>query len=392
MTKQKKLNIWSIVAVLVVIPAVLIGLNFTTSVKTPAVKPTATPLVTPTPTNASTSTPIQTVIDSTFPAGFEPASASFISSQTGFGLGIASCVNSPCLAIAKTQDGGRTWSSIPTPNISLVRGDNPPASADTVSGIRFVDAMDGYLYGPDLYITHDGGATWRRITLEGLPSPYAVTSIETNGRETYLFVGYPNVIPSPTYLYISKGPAEPFIQSKFIFPTGSPTQVTANSYGAVITVNWRGGTTGPTDRNGNLFYQAPGTSTSQLILGCGGGAAAGSQNKTVLTASDLKMFIKTKTDPPFSGDLEAIASPNGKTIAIGASSGATFTYLSSDGGATWKTAFSDTTSGGSLVHDLVFISASKGIAVEGYATTAGTKTSAFLMTNDRGRIWQEITF
>ncbi|GEM_PF-2869387 len=416
MTKQKRMIIWSVLAVLVLILAVFIGLNLTISVKTPTPVPTATPVVSP---SATTITPVGSVIGPETLAGFEPSSASFISPQIGFVFGVANCGPGSCPAIAKTKDGGKSWSLIQAP-VSLVREGNLRNYADY--GMRFVDELNGYVYGPDLYATHDGGVSWQKITLEGLPTPSSVFSLETTGTKTYLIAGTPNVDPSPNYLYISNSPAGDFVQSKYGFPTGTPTRISANAYGAVIVANNSGALALPTDPNGYLYYQAsetstwthlkakcpgdfPGTpvaalaspvsgsTTPQLLLGCGGGVAAGSQEKTVLKSTDLTTFTKTKKDPPLSGDLEAIASPDGKTIAVGASSGATFIYVSSDGGTSWKTAFSDTTSGGSLVHDLVFIDATKGSAVEGYATTPGTRTSIFLiMTRDRGISWQEITF
>lgn len=399
MTKQKRMIIWSVLAGLVVVLVALIGFNLTSS-------------------KNSSKTPTITV---PLPSGFEPESASFISPQIGFVLGLAHCTSGSCLTIARTQDGGRTWLAIPSPNISLTQGNYSEATVTGVSRIRFANVRDGYLYGPDLYATHDGGGTWQKLTLQGMPNPYVVTSLETNGSDTYLIAGTPNAIPSPDYLYISKATSGAFTQSKFIFPTGTPTQITVNPYGAVITADNHGGLALLNDPKGNLYYQATGTTswiqikakcppgpptnplvalaspisgsnTPQLVLGCGGGAAAGSQEKTVVKSVDLTASTPTSARPPLGGILEAIASPDGQTIAVGASSGATFIYVSSDGGASWQTTFSDTTSGGSIVHDLVFINATQGFAVIGNATTPGTRTSAFLMTNDRGLSWHETTF
>ena len=404
MTKQKRIIIWSVLAGLVVILVVLIGFNLTSS------KDTQKPI----PTTSPTATRL-------LPSGFEPQSASFVSAKMGFVLGIANCASRPCLAIQRTQDGGKTWSSIPSPNISLTQGKYSETPVTGVSRIRFVNGMDGYLYGPDLYATHDGGATWQKLTLQGIPNPYVVTSLETNSSNTYLIAGTPNVMPSPDYLFISKATSGAFTQSKFIFPTGTPTQITVNAYGAVIAADNHGATLRPSNPNGDLFYQATGTTswtqikakcpsgfpfnplvalaapisglnTPQLVLGCGGGVAAGSQEKTVVKSADLTTSTTTRTQPPLSGDLEAIASPDGQTIAVGASSGATFIYVSTDGGASWQTAISDATLGGSFVHDLEFINATQGFAVIGNATTAGTRTSIFLMTHNRGLSWQEITF
>ncbi|OIQ79260.1 hypothetical protein GALL_390100 [mine drainage metagenome] len=87
-----------------------------------------------------------------------------------------------------------------------------------------------------------------------------------------------------------------------------------------------------------------------------------------------------------------IASPDGKTIAVSASSGATFIYVSTNGGASWKTALTDSTLGGSPVHDLAFISLTEGFAVIGNATRPGTRNSKLLMTRNRGLSWQKVTF
>lgn len=403
MTEQKRKIIWLVLAGLVFALVALIGFNLTSSKNSPE--------TTPTGTTAPTA----------LPSGFEPESASFISPQIGFVLGLAHCTSGSCLTIARTQDGGRTWLAIPSPNISLTQGNYSEATVTGVSKIRFADVRDGYLYGPDLYATHDGGATWQKLTLQGIPNPYVVSALETNGSETYLIAGTPNAVPSPNYLYISKASSGAFTQSKFIFPTGTPTQITVNAYGAVIAADNHGAVLMPSNSNSDLFYQAAGTTswtqikakcpaglptnplvalaapisgstTPQLVLGCGGGVAAGSQEKTVVKSTDLTTSTPTRTQPPLSGGLEAIASPDGKTIAVGASSGATFIYVSTDGGASWQTAISDTTLGGSFVHDLRFITATQGSVVIGNATTAGTRTSIFLMTRDRGISWQEITF
>ncbi len=403
MTKRSRIIIWSIVAGLVVLVAapIAITLGFSTT------NPKST---------------IATKVASALPSGFQPESASFVSSQTGFVLGIANCPPGPCLTIARTQDGGTTWTSIPAPNASLTRPGDPKSSTDSVSKIRFLTINDGYLFGPDLYATHDGGTTWRKIILLGIATGYQVMSLETDGNDTYLIAGNPNVSPSPNYLFISRATRGIFVKSKSVFPTGTPTQISANPYGAVLAANNHGSVLTPISAQiGTLYYQATGTttwtrikarcpgglsanplvalatpalasSTPQLILGCGGSAGAGSQEKTVVKSGDLKTTSPAIARPPLGGILEAIASPDGKTIAVGASSGATFLYVSIDSGTTWTTAISDSTFGGAPIHDLGFTTPTQGFAVIGHATTAGTRTSIFLMTHDQGISWSEVPF
>ena len=415
MTKQSKILIWSVVAGLVVLVAapIAITLGFST-LGTKSV--TATKIAIP-PASES-----PTVVASALPSGFEPESASFVSSDTGFVLGISHCASGSCLTIARTQDAGTTWSSIPAPNVSLTQPGEPNSPIGSVSKIRFLNINDGYLFGPDLYATHNGGTTWQKITLQGIPSSYVVTALETNGRNTYLIAVNPNVSPSPNYLFISDVTTGLFIKSKFVFPTGTPTQISTNPYGAVLTANNHGSVLTPlSSQIGILYYQATGTagwtpikahcpgglsanpvvalatpvlgsSTPQLILGCGGGAGAGSQEKTVVKSGDLKTTRRASARPPLGGILEAIASPDGKTIAVAASSGATFLYSSVDSGTTWKTAISDSTFGGAPIHDLGFTTPTQGFAVIGHANTAGNRTSIFLMTHDQGISWPEVLF
>ena len=415
MTKRSRIIIWSVSAGLIVLVAAPIAFTFAFSTSgTKSV--TATKIAIP-PASES-----PTVVASALPSGFEPESASFVSSGTGFVLGISHCASGSCLTIARTQDGGITWTSIPAPNISLTQPGDPKSSTGSVSKIRFLNIDDGYLFGPDLYATHDGGTTWQIITLQGIPSSYVVTALESNGRNTYLIAVNPNVSPSPNFLFISQATTGIFVKSKSVFPTGTPTQIAVNPYGSLLTANNHGSVLTPLSAQiGILYYQATGTriwtrikarcpgglsanplvalatpvlgsSTPQLILGCGGGAGAGSQEKTVFKSADLKTTSPASARPPLGGILEAIASPDGKTIAVAASSGATFLYVSIDSGTTWKTAISDSTFGGAPIHDLGFTTPTQGFAVIGHATIGGIRTSTFLMTRDQGISWQQVSF
>ena len=415
MTRRSKIIIWSVVAGLIVLVAAPIAITVGFSTKSPK-SVTATKIAIPPASESPTSAA------AALPSGFEPESASFVSSQIGFVLGIAQCTSGSCTTIARTQDGGTTWTSIPAPNVSLAQQGDPKSSTDSVSKIRFLTINDGYLFGPDLYATHDGGTTWHKIILLGIAIGYQVNSLETNGSNTYLIASNPNVIPSPNYLFISKATTDVFVKSKTVFPTGTPTQISVNPYGAVLAADNHGSVTTPLSAQiGTLYYQATGTTTwtrikarcpsglsanplvalatpvlgsnsPQLILGCGGGAGAGSQEKTVVHSGDLKTTSPASARPPFGGILEAIASPDGKTIAVAASSGATFLYLSIDSGTTWKTVISDSTFGGAPIHDLGFTTATQGFAVIGHATTAGNRTSIFLMTDDQGISWPKVLF
>jgi photosystem II stability/assembly factor-like uncharacterized protein len=93
---------------------------------------------------------------------FGPIAVSFASGSTGWMLGLAL----GRLELYKTVDGGRRWSALPAPPAPWQWQGNK-ARPSGVSGITFADARDGWLYGPGLWASHDGGLTWHRIDVHG---------------------------------------------------------------------------------------------------------------------------------------------------------------------------------------------------------------------------------
>lgn len=114
------------------------------------------------------------------PRNFAPMSVTFVSATHAWVIGQAgapgSCYNgSICTSVAWTGDGGKSWHGEPAP----VTG--PPAGASGVSGIRFLDGVNGWAYGPQLWVTHNAGNTWHQISTGG----QRVTDLETAGDRAY---------------------------------------------------------------------------------------------------------------------------------------------------------------------------------------------------------------
>lgn len=91
---------------------------------------------------------------------------SWVDPQNGWALAQQPCDKGTCAVVARTIDGGDRWRELP-PTPALV----PPTTGCTseqcvngVSGIAFTSLAVGYLYGPGMFMTTDGGQTWQPVT------------------------------------------------------------------------------------------------------------------------------------------------------------------------------------------------------------------------------------
>jgi hypothetical protein len=136
------------------------------------------------PPSASAAAPV-TEPSGPVPANFVPASVTFVNTSIGWVIGQAgkpgSCQNKNayiCTSIARTDNAGTTWEGGPAPDTGA------PSNATGVSGIRFLDGVDGWAFGPELWVTHDAGHSWQQENTDGA----RVTDLETvNGRAYALF-------------------------------------------------------------------------------------------------------------------------------------------------------------------------------------------------------------
>ncbi len=88
-------------------------------------------------------------------------------------LGTATCGSGSCPSLVRTNDGARTWLGIPGP-------DTHAASEQSggVAKVRFADPDNGWAFGPELWVTHDGGTRWSHPTLPGVDSNATVSACD----------------------------------------------------------------------------------------------------------------------------------------------------------------------------------------------------------------------
>ena len=164
------------------------------------------------------------------PAKFIPATVTWVSQTAGYVMGQAGTPgtcgaqqNSDiCTSIAITHDSGQTWAGV---NAPLTRA----ASGLTgVSGLRFLDGVNGWAYGPELWATHDGGLNWKKKDTGN----FQVTALETVNHRAYaLWASCTNAAECSSYTLMST----PAGQDDWTPVSGVPQNLAAASTGGAKT-------------------------------------------------------------------------------------------------------------------------------------------------------------
>jgi hypothetical protein len=95
----------------------------------------------------------------------------WVNDNHGWALVRRPCGHTVCVALRETTDGGRTWKSLPVPDAldAELYADakfGPVAACEQkpcVANVRFATPEVGWIYGPALFQTLDGGQTWTRL-------------------------------------------------------------------------------------------------------------------------------------------------------------------------------------------------------------------------------------
>jgi hypothetical protein len=337
----------------------------------------------------------------TVPGSFEPAAASFVSATWGVVLGGSGCTASrACQAqLAVTADGGARWSAIRGPVVWLANGGSSPVQ---VSQVVFAGRADGWLYDSgyvsgSVWVTHNGGASWREIKLSG-----TVSTMEASAHAVYAVVGgqlYSSPLGANAWLPVSAG------------PRSGP--VTGNVLAVAGTSVWFGSDT-------SVWTTADGVHWARYPFGCSGLAqgepyslagisAANARDVAFLCAAPQGMFHtvmkvlvsvngarggwQTLKAPPSEGDVAGFAAAPGRfgliSIAV-VTPGLDNIYRLPKPGQSWTTFAIPGTGGGVPLNSLQFMTPAVGSFVMG--DTAFGMHSELLRTTDAGQTWYPLRF
>jgi photosystem II stability/assembly factor-like uncharacterized protein len=114
------------------------------------------------------------------PTAFQPSSFTAITVFNWWLLGTAPCGGHSCTTVVETVNGGSSFTRIPA----------PPTTE--VSNLRFADGSNGYAYGPQLWSTHNGGASWTQLPIGGevdslaIADGYVYAIVVSHGRASLM--------------------------------------------------------------------------------------------------------------------------------------------------------------------------------------------------------------
>ena len=273
------------------------------------------------------------------PTGFEAASASFVSAQTGFVLGTRHCSELPCKALLrKTVNGGKTWIAVPAAPVSLVPPVNGPPLSD-VSTVRFENSSDGWLFNPGLWATTNGGVRWHRVSLPG-----EVIALAASDGVVFAAAEPVNGGLGQARLYRSKVGTNRWTRVAGVAPANALT-VSGHSVWAGVAPTMSTSTDGGRHWSKLSFSCPPNfpdatavaaASPANVALACTNPSSPqpGSSPKDVFTSANGGRTFHLAGHPGDSGNVGLIAMPPGhpQVITLTATSGASYLYRSADSG------------------------------------------------------------
>ncbi len=290
---------------------------------------------------------------------------SWISTSDGWALAAQPCTRGTCARLAHTSDGGAHWQALPDPPAHLQDGTVDCSTLACVSTLRTASPAVGYLYGPALLMTTNGGRTW-----QAQPGLQVETLTVAHGnvyRVAYDHSGCP-------------GPCQPTLQEAAIGSTTWHTLIGQLAY---------------PDRSGAAQIVASGSTLLVALYGSQAGPV--SAQAIGYRSTDAGASWQRTTDP-CSGrgtggkgeeeDLTDLAAAPGGFFAGLCSphtGSGTFVVTSTDAGGSWRTA-------GALpnVQALALLAAASPttLAVSTGATSgAGAFIARLLVSTDAGEHW-----
>jgi photosystem II stability/assembly factor-like uncharacterized protein len=272
----------------------------------------------------------------------------------------------------------------------------PGQATSGVSGLRFADTNNGWAFGPDLWATHDGGTTWSRVTIPGVPADAPVFALETAGgivhaavldggnfRVASSPVGSDGWSVAPVRVPVGAGPV-PTVQLVLSGAAGWLVENDRTVVGGARLANgsWVAWTPPCADVVGPAYLAA--SSPTELAAACDVGLWSNPTGDHLYLSHDGgSTFAPAGTAAPLTtAAMAAMASPS--VVVVGGSDATRAVLVATfDAGRTWTVV---AWLGAVTLADLGFTTATQGVVITGPAGGS----SSLLMTRDGGRTWRAV--
>jgi hypothetical protein len=334
------------------------------------------------------------------PVAFEPVSVTFVSSADGWVLGSVPCGSTRCAAIERTGDGGRTWTPATAPKTTARSGiDMGSGATSGIARLRFATATDGWAYGPDLWATHDGGASWTKVSAPGVPFGSPIVALETAGGSVHAAfydgaqhfriatspIGSDAWSVSSLKVAIGAGPV-PEVQLVLSGDTGWLLENDRTVVGGarLVAGTWRTWKPACADVTGPAAIAA--SSAINLVASCDVGQWS--------TPTGNHLFVSRDAGTTFaeSGSVVpvllggGVATPDTSTIVVaGTDASGSVLVGSFNGGHSWSVVLR---AGAVTFADLGFTTTTQGVVV----MSSPSGSDRLLMTRDGGHSWSAVVF
>jgi photosystem II stability/assembly factor-like uncharacterized protein len=314
---------------------------------------------------------------------------SFIGANFGWALG-SDCGSAPCTAkVARTTNHGRTWHALPALK-NVKYGED---GGNSVRQIRFGNQNDGWLFGPTLHATHNGGQSWKQIPTDG-----DVIALEQTKGTTWLVVSSCQAGGCKLSLWTAPSTSDSFVL-RSVIPGTDANEKTYQLVRAGSTHGWVSGSgngdseilrttdggktwqeiANPCKTQGNYRQRLSQFSTQYLWLVCASDADADVQVSYVYHSSDGGSHWGSKNAGPKNAAPTGLQAFGAQQLAVLATTDGLM--RTNDGGITWQRVVAPTGDFGfGKVETIDF--------TNGWALGFGT----IHYTRDRGRTWGKYTF
>jgi hypothetical protein len=338
---------------------------------------------------------------------FHAQSQSWVSADRGWLLGTADCAQGSCTTVVGTSNGGTSWQTLGTLGAPLTNED-----ASGVTELVFADALHGWAYGPALWATSDGGATWQRqaspgasggpvIALAGdADAVYAAVSAcqfgwgltgcksratlwrTTPGAGSWTPVSVKLPVTIQATLAVHGTVA-------YLGIPGIATTTGADAFMATVDgQRWSARPTPCSAADGEYLSSIAPWSDTDVALLCQENIGFGMAGKRVVRSSDTALTTTSAGTLPLLGIISQLAAAPDGTLVVASYSIGSWIYRNA-GGETWTTS-EDLGDGGLGWNDVTFTSGQVALVVHGPASCCGGAGPGELWkSGDGGTGWRQ---